>query len=90
VCKKLKATPTKSETHIIQLDIIEFKVVGELNDVMIWIASNPKFHHVIDIIIVDILKAYRMLFSRDWSEKLHGYFSIDWFHLWLPLMETPT
>jgi len=85
VCKKLNATPTKSDTHIIQLDITKVKVIEELKDVMIRIASNPKFHQVIDIIVVDILEAYRMLLSWDWSEKQHGNFSIDWSHFWLPL-----
>jgi hypothetical protein len=40
---------------------------------------------VIDIIVVDIPEAYGLLLSRDWSEKLNGYFSTDWVHLWLPL-----
>jgi hypothetical protein len=75
ICKKLNATPTRRETHIIKLDKTEVKVIGELKDVMIRIASNPKFHQVIDGILL----------SRDWSEKLHGYFSTDWSHLWLPL-----
>jgi hypothetical protein len=56
VCKKMNATPTKSDTHIIQLYRTEVKVIGELKDVMIQISSNPKFHQVIDIIIVDIQK----------------------------------
>jgi hypothetical protein len=30
-----------------------------------------------------------MLLSRDWSKKLHGYFSTDWSHLWLPLKGNP-
>jgi hypothetical protein len=30
-----------------------------------------------------------MFLSRDWSEKLHGYFSTDWSHLWLPLKGNP-
>jgi ribonuclease HI len=25
-----------------------------------------------------------LFLSRDWSEQLHGYFSTDWSHLWLP------
>jgi hypothetical protein len=89
ICKKLNATPTIRDTHIIQLDRTEVKVIGKLKDVMIRIASNPKFHQVIDIIIIDILEAYGMLLSRDWSEKLHGYFSMDWSHLWLPLKGNP-
>jgi hypothetical protein len=81
--QEVDSTPTKSDTHIIQLDITKVKVIRELKDVMIQIASNPKFHQVIDIIVVDIPEAYGMLLSRDWSEKLHGYFSIL-----VPLMVT--
>jgi hypothetical protein len=59
--------------------------MGELKDVMIIIETHPKFVQVIDIIIVDIPEAYGLLLCQDWSEKLNGYFSIDWAHLWLPL-----
>ena len=34
--------------------------------------------------VVDIPEAYGLILSRDWSEKLNGYFAIDWSHLWLP------
>jgi hypothetical protein len=30
-----------------------------------------------------------LILSRDWSEKLHGYFSTDWSHLWLPFNGRP-
>jgi hypothetical protein len=70
---------------VIQLDTTQVKVMGELRDVMIRIATHPKFVQVIDIIVVDIPEAYGLLLSRDWSEKLNGYFSTDWAHLWLPL-----
>jgi hypothetical protein len=59
--------------------------MGELKDVMIRIVTHPKFVQVIDIIVVDIPEAYGLLLSRYWSEKINGYFSIDWAHLWLPL-----
>ena len=59
--------------------------MGELKDVMIRIATHPKFVQVIDIIAVDIPEDYGLLLIQDWSEKLNRYFSIDWAHLWLPL-----
>jgi hypothetical protein len=59
--------------------------MGELKDVIIGIVTHPKFVQVIDIIIVNILEAYGLLLIRDWSEKLNGYFSTDWAHLWIPL-----
>jgi hypothetical protein len=44
---------------------------------------------VIDVIIVDILEAYGLILSRDWSAKLNGYFATDWSHLWLPFKGNP-
>lgn len=59
-------------------------MIGELKDVLIWMASKIQYTQVIDIVVVDIPEAYGMLLSRDWSAKLDGYFSIDWSHLLLP------
>jgi hypothetical protein len=59
--------------------------MGELKDVMIIMDIHLKFVQVIDIIVVDIPEAYGILLSQDWSEKLNGYFSTDWDHLWLSL-----
>jgi hypothetical protein len=59
--------------------------MGELKDVIIIIATHMKFLQVIDIILVDIQESYGLLLRRYWSEKLNGYFSANWAHLWLPL-----
>jgi hypothetical protein len=85
VCNKLGTVPLKSDKHVIQLDRTQVKVMGELKDVMIRIVTHPNFVQVIDIIVVDILEAYGILLSQDWSEKINGYFNTDWAHLWLPL-----
>jgi len=63
--------------------------MGELKDVMIRLASNSKVHQVIDVIVVDIPKAYGLVLSRDWSAKLNGYFATDWSHVWLPFKGQP-
>jgi hypothetical protein len=47
-------------------------VIGELKDILICVESNPKVHQVIDIIVVDILEAYNLFLSRDWSQNLQG------------------
>ena len=60
------------------------KVIGEMEDVLVHLSSNDKVCQVIDIVVVDILKAYGIVLSRDWSAKLNGYFASDWSHLWLP------
>jgi hypothetical protein len=67
-----------------QLDRSNVKVIGELKDVLIRVASNPKVYQIIDIIVVDIPESYGLFLSRDWSQKLQGYFSTYWSHLWLP------
>jgi hypothetical protein len=59
-------------------------VIGELKNVLIRLSSNPKVHQVIDMNVVDIPEVYGFFLSRDWSEQLHGYFAMDWSHLWLP------
>jgi hypothetical protein len=84
VCQKVNAEVKPFVLKIIQLDRTNVKVIGELKNLLIMFSSNPKVHQVIDIIIVDILKVYDLFFSRYWSEKLHGYFAMDWSHLWLP------
>jgi hypothetical protein len=87
VCQKINNEVKPSNLNIIQLDQTNVKVIGELKNVLRRLSSNPKVHQVIDIIVVDIPKVYGLFFRRDWSEKLHGYFSTDWSHLWLTRSE---
>ena len=44
---------------------------------------------MIDVIIVDIPKEYRVILGRDWSDKLNKYFATYWYHLWLPFKGQP-
>lgn len=60
------------------------RVIRELKDVLIQMAAKPQHTQVIDIVTVDILKAYGMLLIRDWSSNLNAYFSTNWSHLFLP------
>jgi hypothetical protein len=39
--------------------------MGEIKKFLIRLASNPKVHQTIDIIVVEILKTYGILLSRD-------------------------
>ena len=66
VCKKINAKPKICKTNIIQLDRSHVKVLRELKDVLIRLASNSKVHQTIDIIVVDIPKADGVILSRDW------------------------
>lgn len=84
VAKRLHAIPEKTGTRIMQLDMTNVKVIRELKDVLIRMAAKPQYTQVIDIVVIDVPEAYRMLLSRDWSAKLNGYFSTDWSHLLLP------
>jgi hypothetical protein len=70
MCKKLNVVPTTCLTHITQLDWSKVKVIGELKDVLIRVASNPKFHQAINIVVVNIPKAYSLVLSRDQVKKL--------------------
>jgi hypothetical protein len=77
VCEKLNVKPEAYDIRIIQLDITQVKVIGELKNVLIRISSNPKIHQTIDIIVVDIPNNYDMLLSKDWFVMLNGYFVVD-------------
>ena len=72
-----------------QLDKSKVKVVGRLKNVILKLSADPRIHHTIDILIIDIPENYGMWLSWDWSEKLKGYFATDWSHLWLPLNRKP-
>jgi len=61
----------------------------ELKDVLIKLSSISKVFQIIDIIVSYISNAYGLILSRYWSEKLHGYLSIDWSHLWIPYNGKP-
>ena len=89
VYKKLNARPQICKTNIIQLDRSHVNILGELKDALIHLSSNSKVHQTIDIIVVDIPEAYRVILSRDWSAKLNGYFATEWSHLWLPYKGHP-
>lgn len=70
--------PQVTKAKIVQLNRTRVKLMGEMRDVSVKLASNSKVHHVIDVIVVDILDSYGILLSRDWSLKLGGYFTMDW------------
>ena len=71
------------------MDRTNVKVIGEMEDVLVRLSSNDKVCQFIDIVVADILEAYGLVLSRDWSAKLNGYFSSDWLHLWLPYKGIP-
>jgi len=57
VAKRLHAIPKKTGTQIMQLDRTNVKVIGELKDVLIQMATKPQYTQVIDIVVVDIPEA---------------------------------
>ena len=84
VCNKLNVEPQIRRTKIIQLYQSHVKVFGEPKDVLIHLSSNSKVHQTIDIVVVDIPKAYGVILRRDWPDKMNGYFATNWSHLQLP------
>ena len=71
------------------MDRIDVKVIGEMEDVLIRLASDDRVCQVINIVVADIPDAYGLVLSRNWSAKLNGYFASDWSHLWLPYKGSP-
>ena len=75
--------------HIVNLDRTKVQVLGEINSVTIRLSVDPRVVQRINILIADIPEFYGSILSMDWSEKLHGYISIDWSHMWLPYKGKP-
>ena len=55
-----------------------------MEDVLIHLSTDERVYQYIDIVVADISDAYGLVLSRDWAEKLEGYFASDWSHVWLP------
>ena len=89
VYKKINGQPKPSTWKVIQLDGTNVKVIGEMEDVLIRLSSNEKVCQFINVIVEDILEAYGLVLSRDWSAKLNGYFASNWSHMWLPSKGSP-
>ena len=71
------------------MDRTKVQVLWEINSVTIRLSADPRVIQRIDILIDDIPELYGLILSRDWSEKLHGYISTDWSHMWLPYKGKP-
>ena len=84
VCKKFNGKPKPTAWEVTQLDRTSVKVVGEMENVLIHLATNNKICQFIDIMVADIPDGYELILNRDWSARLKGYFASDWSHLWLP------
>ena len=89
ICKRIDGKPKPSPWRLVQLDRTDVKVIGEMEDVLVRLASNDKVCQVINIVVADIPYAYGLILSRDWLAKINGYFASDWSHLWLPYKGSP-
>ena len=54
VCKKINGQPNPSTWRVVQLDRTDVKVIGEMEDVLVRLASNDKVCQVINIVVADI------------------------------------
>lgn len=89
MCEKLGVIPTWTNKKVTKLDKTEVPMIGELNNIHMQLAANPRVQSCIEISIFDIPNGYGMLLSRDWSRKLKGYISTDFSHMWLSWKGVP-
>ena len=89
MCRRFGLIPLQTKKKVTQLDKIEVLVMGELNNIHMQLASDPRVQSCIDISVVDIPEGYGMLLSRDWTRKLNGYIAIDFSHMWFPWKGIP-
>ena len=89
VCIKLNTAWESFPTQIVQLDRSRLKVLGELKNLVLTLSIDPRIHQIVDIVVADVPETYGMWLRKGWSEKLKGYFSTDWSHLWFPYNGRP-
>ena len=65
VFKQINGQPKTTIGQVVQLDRIVFKVVGEMEDVLIHLSAGERVCQYIDIVVVDIPDAYGLVLSRD-------------------------
>jgi len=65
IAKKINAQWSETSTRIIQFDRTSVPAIGELRDVIIRLSHDGRLHQCINIVLVDISKAYGLLLSRD-------------------------
>lgn len=82
IANKINAQWSETFARNIQLDRTSVPSIGELRDMIIRISHDSRVHQCINIVVVDIPKAYGLLLSRHWSSKLDGYFATYWSHMW--------
>ena len=71
ICRKLGFIPLQTVNKVTQLDETKVPVVGELKNIHMQSAFDPRVQSCIDISVVDIPEGYGMLLSRDWVRKLN-------------------
>jgi hypothetical protein len=59
-------------------------VIGELHNIHMQLASDPRMEHMINILVVDVADSYGLILGRDWARRLNGYMATDFSHMWLP------
>lgn len=73
-----------SNRKVTQLDMTEVPVVGELHNIHMQLAFDPRMEHMVDISVVDVADTYGLILGRDWARRLNGYMATDFSHMWLP------
>lgn len=71
-----------------QLDKTEINIVGEINQIPMQIATDPRIQ-VIDMQVADIFDAYGTILGREFTKALNGYTATDLSHMWLPWKGLP-
>ena len=89
VCKKMNGQIKPYTWQVIQLDRTAMKLIREMEDVIICLSVDERVCQYIDIVVADIPDAYGLVLSRDWAERLDGYFASNWSHLWFPYKGSP-
>lgn len=83
IFRRVEVTPLGSNKRVTQLDKVELSVIGELHNIHMQLASDPRMEHMVDISVVDVADTYGLILGQDWAQRLNGYMAIEFSHMWL-------
>ena len=85
VMKQLGLKTTQPYGNVCGIDSKKIKVLGVSEDIEVFLIDFPHISILMDIVVINVPDAWRMLLSRSWSIALGGFLSMDLTHAHIPM-----
>jgi ribonuclease HI len=77
IMQRLGLEITRPYQNVCAMDSREIETHGIIIDLPIKLAFRPEFAFKMDVLVIDVLDAWRMLLSRKWGAHMGGFLNMD-------------